>query len=188
MNAIEHLRQVMAVRGTTTIIYLGGSAPGMARAIAPIDIQGDMLIARCLETNKRKTFAIEKVRIVRAEAITPYPKRATDNRARLEQLDAMGFQPWLSVTAERLRAAGWNVRSDPAALLAVRGEDRHSLAHEPRLQGIFFDADGKRMDAPLSERPWHMDGRLYTHMSHALAAFEDATGLTGEVADHVDHD
>lgn len=173
MDIEEALRAVIAQRGTTTIIYHGGSAPGTARAIAPIAVQGDTLVARCLETKARKTFKLAKVEIVGGEAITPYPHRVLDDVDQLKALSRFSLSEFCESVRPVATAQGWVLTVVDRRIEAMRGVERHILAFEPTLSGAYFDDDGRRFEIE-SERPWHVDGRLFTHKERAFAAFVDA--------------
>lgn len=174
METVDTLRAVIGEHGTTTIIYRGGSAPGTARAIAPIAIEGSKLVARCLETNSRKTFMLDKVEIAGADAIIPRPHRVRDDVSRLRDLSKMTLEVWFQFIQGRISRFGWSVEIGDDAIVVTNDERRHWLAYDPRINGAYVDADGNQCEAPMSARPWHVDGRLFTHKERAFAAFEDA--------------
>lgn len=178
MDTIERLKAIIADKGTTTIIYHGGSAPGTARAVQPIAVERGVLVARCLETNARKTFKLEKLEFAGGEPIIPRPHRVLDDPSHLRDLSAMTLEEWFQFIQGRISSLGWAVKLSHSAIEASIDERRHCLAYEPHISGVYLDADGKWCEPPLSERPWHVDGRLFTHKERAFAAFEDAVRRT----------
>jgi hypothetical protein len=169
----DALQAVIDAHSTTIIIYDGGSAPGTARAIAPISLTQDKLIARCLESNKRKTFVLSKVRMAGAELITPRPMPAREDMARLTVLGAMSLSDLLAETRAMAECHGWHLTLANDTLRGIRGREQVYIAYMSEVSGIYFDADGNRSEV-LSERPWHVNGCVFAHKARAFAAFQDA--------------
>jgi len=172
-DAREALEFVIRAHGTMMIIYDGGSASGTARAVAPIAVTRDMLVATCLETNRRKTFHLDKIRIATDEPIISRPLQASEDAARMAVLMSMDLQQLFEATAERAGERGWSLELDGSKVRASRGEDEVRIVYAPMLQGAYVDADGKPIEI-ASERRWHVDGKLYAHKNRAFAAFQDA--------------
>ena len=61
MELKERLENAIASGEILEIKYFGGSNPGKPRNISPIKIDGNRLIARCLQSNEVKSFSIEKI-------------------------------------------------------------------------------------------------------------------------------
>lgn len=174
MNSVrEALEAVILARSTTTIIYNGGSAPGTARAISPISVSGDILVARCLETDRRKTFQLAKVSMVGSEPITLRPLRPQEDNARMERLQAMDLAALFHATVELARSHGWALTLFAREIRATRAWETASIAYLPTIQGSYVDADCQPIEV-ASERPWHVNGKLYVHKNRAFAAFQDA--------------
>lgn len=171
-TARKVLLEVIESKGTTTIIYDGGSAPGTARAIAPISIKDDILVARCLASESRKTFHLSKLRIAGTASTTPRPKLAKEDTSRMLLLAAMDLPELCNASTEIASQYGWTLSLAENTLIAARKKKTVSLAFVPMIQGQWCDGDGLPIEVN-STRPWHVDGRLFSHKCRAFAAFQD---------------
>jgi hypothetical protein len=61
MELKERLENAIASGEILEIKYFGGSNPGKPRNISPVKIDGNRLIARCLQSNEVKSFSLEKI-------------------------------------------------------------------------------------------------------------------------------
>jgi hypothetical protein len=180
MDTLSQLERVIAERGTTTIIYYGGSVPGTARAIAPISVDGVTLVARDLETDKRKTFMLDKVKIVHGEAITLY----RDAKAAQAARDAMTFDQWAAEIMPLFDGAKLHVVRG-ADFMAVHDFTRHGKPRTVSLAEIYYcptemhrewnmETDEEICEERPARMPWRTQGRAYAKLSHAFAAFRAA--------------
>lgn len=181
MDVTEHLQQVIEHKGQTTIIYNGGSAPGSARAISPIELRGDTLIARCLETNARKSFKLAKVEIATTQPIEPYRPK--------EDRSSWSFQQHLDDLMPALIAAGWHISTGPdfveVGRLFKNGKPRKTpdagLYYTPLTTRRELDWTTKSW-VDISEPstlPWKLvcsgaDARSFKLLGRAFSAFTEA--------------
>lgn len=177
METVERLKAIIADKGTTTIIYHGGSAPGTARAVQPIAVERGMLVARCLETNARKTFKLAKLEFAGAEPIIPY----SDAMAATERLKARSFADWLTEVMPELQATGWHIAQNETSV-SLHEFTRHG---KPRVRSLIaleyrefwqtteYDMDADRVVevTKRSLRPWVVDGRPYGTLAAAFTTF-----------------
>ena len=57
----QRLQETIGTGEILNIIYHGGSEPDAARQLFPMQIKGDQLRARCLATNRVKTYSLSKI-------------------------------------------------------------------------------------------------------------------------------
>ncbi len=183
MEMLAHLREVIAAGSTTTIIYHGGSAPGAARAVAPISIERGTLVARDLETNKRKTYLLAKVEVVTDQAITPYRDAIAEQARRRE------------MPIEALRDEAAAIFAEPMFLVLLEGSRleifrRYKNGNLHRHPDVRFDFvpremayvwDDEAMDHGRASRverdnrrPWRVNGYGYSDRARAIDAFREA--------------
>lgn len=60
---VKKISEAIGTGELITIIYHGGSQPGTVREIFPLQINDNMVQARCYSSNKVKTFDINKIEI-----------------------------------------------------------------------------------------------------------------------------
>lgn len=181
MDKIARLDEVIAESGTLVIIYHGGSAPGAARGIAPIEISGRMLVARCLETNKRKLFNLAKIEIAGGNPITPY----SEVIAVAKRLEAKSFEELKAELIPKLKAQGWHVVEGDDHLSVrrffkngkPRKGDAAAIQYTPKkMSWEWDDVAGDMVHVELDvARPWSVSGDLqgssYVILAHAFRAF-----------------
>ncbi|WP_458068649.1 hypothetical protein [Rhodanobacter sp. BL-MT-08] len=171
METIDRLQEVIDAKGTTIIIYHGGSAPGTARAIQPIAIESGKLTARCLETDTRKTFMLDKVELASAAPIIPRPKRIAEDVKALKTLRAKTFNEFAQEIAALALRENWLLEFTGDKLLAKNANCQHELCYRPTMAG--WNTETQKFGVVESERPWHLDKKLFTHKETAFAAFMD---------------
>ena len=188
MDIETHLRAVIAAHETTTIIYHGGSAPGAARAIAPISVSGTKLTARCLETNARKTFDLAKIELAGAAPIKPY----NEVMAEIAALEARPFGVWADeMTALFANAPvhinraenAWSVH-DFTRYGKPRVGALASIEYRPTTSTMRWDDDTETqvMDDHPSAQPWCVNSRSYASLRSAFEALR--TQCLRVIADH----
>ena len=87
--------------------YFGGSTPGKPRNISPIKIDGNRLIARCLQSNEVKSFSLEKI------SFTDEKDNFEVSAKVIEYLNLQSFTKiidFLNEYKESLEESGWFVK------------------------------------------------------------------------------
>jgi hypothetical protein len=184
MDVKRHLQQAIETKEQTTIIYNGGSAPGTTRRIAPIEIKGDSLIARCLESNARKTFKLAKIELSNNQAILPY---------QVEDRSAWTFAEHTAAIRPIIKAAGWHSEETACSLLLFRFFKNGKLRKTPEM-GIRFQEFTTESEWDMQENrpiqtekpavnPWKVfapnqeSTRSFRHLDKAFSAFAEALSV-----------
>lgn len=181
MDVTAHLQEVIDRKSQTTIVYHGGSAPGSARRISPIEIKGDTLIARCLESNARKMFKLDKVELATTQEIFPY--RPSEDRS------AWTFAEHMAAYLPILQAAGWHIEATEDSLnlflLFKNGRPRKRpeayIRYEPIAEHETFDWPSRErlVRQEPAKNPWKVSAgsggvRAFKRLDKAFAAFVSA--------------
>jgi len=74
MKEIKVLMEALESGSSIKVVYKLGSQPGHAREILPIRIENNELIARCLSSDTKKTFYINKLKLLTDEQYCKRPK------------------------------------------------------------------------------------------------------------------
>jgi len=181
MEVLSQLQRTISEHGQITIIYNGGSAPGAARLISPIEIRGDSLIARCHETNTRKTFKLAKIDLATTQPITPY---------QVEDRSAWTFSQHCADIRPLLESKGWSVTEGADSLQIFRVFKNGSPRKTPSASITFSEftqtseydwaSREQTVTQTLSTSPWKVFGgdkagatRSFKHLDRAFAAFRE---------------
>ena len=73
MNISDRLRQAIQAGEVLTVVYHGGSNPGAVRKIAPTEILGEKVSARCFTSEATKTFFIEQIEVIENSSVSHAP-------------------------------------------------------------------------------------------------------------------
>jgi hypothetical protein len=120
------------------IIYRGGSQPGSARDVCPVEIKGDLLRAHDVAAGADKQFRLSNIEIVDAQVTAPaYDPHFVHPPATVDPSIGDHFAPMVA----ELQALGWHVQLSEDALF-LSGYFKNGL---PR-RGV--DVQIKREDAP----------------------------------------
>lgn len=179
MDVTTHLQRVIDQKEQTTIIYHGGSSPGTARRISPIELKGDSVVARCLETNARKTFKIGKIELATSQPITPYQPP--------EDRSAWTLQQHLALHLPDITRAGWHVKAEDDSVelsrLFKNGKPRKTpdlaLCFSPVVTRRELDWETKtwvEVTVDSSSKPWKLscqgsETRSFKSLERAFDAF-----------------
>jgi hypothetical protein len=181
MDVREEINTVIEKRSTMTIIYDGGSVPGAARAIAPISIHDDILVARCIETNTRKTFKLSKTRLAGPDPIEPYPQRVAESNV----LQSRTFSEWVSIVLTdisfELSSGKWHIDQGDDHF-SIHDFTRYGKPRKAAIVSISFhpiwnvteydmDIDRTVTITKPSLRPWAVSGVSYNKLGNAFIAF-----------------
>lgn len=174
---MEDIKQILsAAIGTgelINIIYHGGSEPGAARMILPIEITGDKIRARCHKTNQVKSFQIGKMALSPSDKITYSGDKIGKEPATLTEAAETKY-------IEELRNLGWEVEIEPDAIrLYTHFKNGKRLKH-PNVSlyyrddydgdELYYETENGRWKK-LDPRPWKTGGRAYKYLGKAFDAF-----------------
>jgi hypothetical protein len=154
-----------------TVIYHGGSQPGIPRQLAPIQLLPDgKLRARCIATNTAKIFVVSKIQVVDSAQAVP-SAYSTLKPAEIGSLSEAIEGP-LAAALQTLRDGGFHIEiSDEQVSIHKVKQNKQpmkrsavALLHEPFHMGITWCEDSEdlvEMAFEPRERPWiiHSDGR-----------------------------
>jgi hypothetical protein len=106
MDTISRLKEAIQTGEVFKIRYAGGSQPDAVRSIAPINIEGSKLRARCYTSNAVKTFIIEKIDILKDQSIRDNWDEASSPVNKYDSLEQL-----LHEEKEYLLSLGWHTSS-----------------------------------------------------------------------------
>lgn len=156
-GALDVLCDAIGSGEIVTIVYMSGSQPGTKRDVQPRTVTRSHLGAVCLETNERRTFLMEHVRVVAPEADYPRYNAVSGRQSGRE----MSLTDLLTRNRALIESMGWTVvASEEAITLHAKGHDGAVLpdvavgiGRETRANGkaswIVVDARGKRRSRKL---------------------------------------
>lgn len=172
-NIMQVLLQAASEGSVVTMVYNGGSRPGQSRAVIPIRISHDELVAREPTARLAKHFKLEKIATV--ALVTGEMARNTEVVAAPQRLvpDYASFEEYAAFFRRSLAATGWQIeerdryfgvcgffkngkpRKTPAASIQYvdRSEGESVLDFETgEISFIQHEITGR-------ERPWRVDSK-----------------------------
>jgi len=184
MDIKEKLEQSIKSGEILEIIYYGGSNPGKSRKVAPVKIDGNRLIARCLSSDEVKSFTVSKI-AVQENGITIGADSSVlelSNQYNFDYLDL-----FLLKYKNELENMGWFVTSENNSYLSLHsffknGKPRKSadvsILYSEYSEEMIYDIDKNdfvsvqtKMQKPWSIRAINQTTRTYTKLSSALETF-----------------
>lgn len=173
MGLKERLENAIASGEILEIKYFGGSTPGKSRNISPIKIDGNNLIARCLQSNEVKTFSIEKI------SFSDEKESYEVSTAVIEHLNLQSFSQidnFLNEYKESLEKLGWFVKLDTPESLSLYSYFKNgkikktadiNLSYEKFSTDEIYDPDTDNFIAEKRERqkPWSVRAKGETTRS-----------------------
>lgn len=185
MDAAERLIDAIRDGEVLKVIYHGGSAPGSVREIAPIQVIGGKVRARCYRSNAVKLFAVSRIEILEGDAenvpsawelkIEQGPKHLSMQDFALRNRNAWEHIGW-HVECEETQLSLHRVRKNGKPL---KGADV-SLNYEEYISDIVMGLDGEFREENVRKRvrPWVVRGK--NRETKTFGDFERAV----EVFDH----
>lgn len=170
MDVQKKLMDHLKLGTQLVVIYNGGSSPGSARAITPIELKGEKLIARCHATNSRKTFIVSKINIPTDEPIEPYKPDETANWALSDHLDKHRAE---------LAAYGLHIESS-GERIALFSHFKNGKVRKTPDAAVFFEkytsSNWDEVAPTISTKPWKVAvkgkaTRSFAHLDRAASAF-----------------
>ncbi len=177
MDVANRLKQAIEDGEVLSIKYNGGSQPGSVRQIAPIQVNGDKLRARCFTTGKAKLFKVDKVELMDHQDAGSYvpPER-------LVQYETL--EDFIAQELEKLHEAGWSSEHEPNSLSIFRHFKNGKRLKTPSLSieytevdyHLVYGVDGEfKKEYFHRERPWSVSSnkgtKTYKHFDKAANQF-----------------
>lgn len=160
MEGIEPaLREAIETGEAISIKYFGGSQPGSIRQISPISVSGDDVRARCLATNRVKTFKLSKIELQEDNSSKSYIPGAV-------KPEITSLKEGLEKFRSELESVGWvlNAEESEAGLYRMfkngklrKTPDVYLQYQEMTYDYTEFDDDGNEIEIMKpSTRPWYV--------------------------------
>lgn len=177
-----------------SIVYNGGSTPGRRRAVMPLEIQGDSLVARDTESNTRKTFKLNLVASVTESEgeIFSNPLSLPPKVSSVPDLPTLAA--YAELWSERFREKGWHVTFDAESFALYTYFKNGKPKKTPSVRIAYFDRSNdsdfdfafdlgfaefveQKKEPTGRERPWRLDswrlsqGKSYASLHKAMEMF-----------------
>jgi hypothetical protein len=170
----DQLEQAIGTGQLIGIIYHGGSQPGSYREIAPLQINGDKVRARCYTSNAVKMFSLDKIEL-RGSVPTPEDGKIEwdPHHIKVPQFNGIGeiYQAHLT----DLGVLGWTVefeKYDDGEAIWLRSKFRNgSLGKTPDVALLYealiwdlvvqFDGSIGRENIRPRRRPWTVRSKAF---------------------------
>jgi len=165
----KRLQEAIEAGEVLKVIYQGGSQPGTLREIAPINIKGGKVSARCFSSNSFKLFAIDKIVIIEGEIQT----RAAKWQPAVKQTPH--YESIIALLEEKraiLAGLGWHIDNNLNCLSLhrrfkngkpLKGSDV-SIDYEEYTYDLVVELDDKLHEENIrkKQRPWTVRGKNMT--------------------------
>jgi|HubBroStandDraft_6_1064221.scaffolds.fasta_scaffold420898_1 hypothetical protein len=170
----DHLEQAIGTGQLIGIIYHGGSQPGSYREIAPLQINGDKVRARCYTSNAVKAFSLDKIEL-RGPVPTPEDEKIEwdPHNIKVPQFNDIGEIYRAHLTD--LSVLGWTAefeKYDDGEAIWLRSKFRNGSLRKTPDVGLLYEAliwnsvvqfDGSigREDIRPRRRPWIVRSKAF---------------------------
>lgn len=183
MDVRQKLKEATETAEVLDIIYHGGSQPGKARKIAPIEITGEKVRARCYASNAVKTFIIQKIELI-SEANTQ-----KSEGWEVGKIDHVSFDSLRQVYDEyfdQLQKLGWhvNINDSELTLHRVRKNGNPLKGHDVQLyyeeysfdlvmglDGEFREENKQKRTRPFGVRAKSFSTKTFSILGKAVPIF-----------------
>ena len=109
----DRLRQAIQAGEVLTVVYHGGSNPGAVREIAPMEILGDKVSARCFTSEATKTFFIEQIEVIENSSVSHAPIWTPQV---VDQPKFCSLADFVSANSNDWLSGGWHIEHQKAQL------------------------------------------------------------------------
>lgn len=183
MDLIKKLLEAKENGEVIKVIYHGGSQPGAVRAIFPLNVLDDKVVAKCLASNEQKTFFLDKLEICTDQNINP----TYDPNIKMAISKYRNLNDIYNIHHRKLEAKGWIVKLEDNALRLYKLKkfkngnnkliEKVALIYQEIGTQSYFD--GKKMisETVKYERPWLINGVRFKSIDKAVERFLEVTGL-----------
>lgn len=183
MDVRQKLNEATETAEVLDIIYHGGSQPGKTRKIAPIEIKGEKVRARCYASNAVKTFIMEKIELISES----YAKKGEEWE--VGKVDFVNFDSLQQVYEEyidQLQKLGWhvNVNDSELTLHRVRKNGNPLKGHDVQLyheeysfdlvmglDGEFSEENRQKRTRPFGVRAKNFSTKTFSVLGKAVPIF-----------------
>ncbi len=183
MNVEDFLKAAIKNSDVVKIVYLGGSQPGSAREITPIQIRDGKCRARCHISNAEKIFNISKMQLL--EDSQPFATSAWNPEIQ-NRVNYSTIEEFVHAEAQNIFALGWHLESSDTSVSLHRkfkngkpmiGSDV-SLNFEEFTSDLGVDESGNEFEENVRKRvrPWvvrgkNKDTKTFSSLDGALLIF-----------------
>ena len=174
MATYELIRNAIAKKQRIKILYAGGRHPGTVREIAPIEIRGEKVRARCYSSNAVKMFFIHKIKV----PDQPHLFHEWSDKPKYKSMSDL-----LDQIKQDLEYLGWHVNYE-------KGEDTESIKlnrkfkdgvplktadaeisyskyyHQSDINPFTFEVISPEPKKLISDRPFYVWGKGYPSKSY----------------------
>lgn len=184
MGLRERIESAITSGEILEIKYYGGSNPGKPRIISPIKIDGNNIIARCLQSNEVKTFSMEKI------SFSDEKESYNVSTKVIEHLNLQSFtelNDFLVEYRELLEQRGWFVNLDTPVSLSLysyfkNGKPKKTadinISFEQFAEDEIYDlnTDSFIIERRERQKPWCVRAKgettkCYSNLANAIEAF-----------------
>ena len=164
-----------------TIIYHGGSNPGMIREVFPFSIEGEMLQARCGITNNVKMYNLRKMQVVDEHGVV-VGNAISENKNDFSCFASL--EDFFDDQRDALEALGWGASFSENRIELRRffknGKPRKTpdlyLAYEEYIFEYYYDEEMEVVTTKKTrERPWIVSIKnkvsVFSHKEKAMDKF-----------------
>lgn len=134
MNEKEQLQEAIGTGTILRVIYNGGSQPGTVREIIPLKIEGNRLFAKCMASNRQKTFSVDKIVFCDEKSGNKEPWRPDV----IETFHYETISDFLQENGTQIAAKGWHIESDDNGIVLYGRFKNGNLKKSPDA-GLCFD-------------------------------------------------
>ena len=192
-SVTELLRSIAGSGETVTLVYNAGSRPGQARAVVPVSVSNDGLVAVEPGSRVNKTYKLDRI----ASVELANGLRAANEQVTPPVVSALPDVPDLKTLAEyvehfrsELIGAGWHLYEEEGSFgIATRfknGKPKKTssvlIRYFDRSTEVVFDLDEEELktvprELTGRERPWRVDswrfkeGKTLAELQRAFALF-----------------
>lgn len=184
MDIKEKLASAIKAGEILDIIYYGGSNPGKSRKIAPVKLDSNKLIARCLASNEVKSFSISKIAIHDGESTIGADPSVVElnNIYNFENIESFASQ-----YKNKLENMGWYVLSETNSHLSLHSFFKNGTPRKSADVAIYFSEYSEEMIYDVDkedfvtvktkkQKPWcvmakNQTTRTYTKLNSAIETF-----------------
>ena len=155
----QRLQETIGTGEVLNIIYHGGSEPGNARQVMPKQLDGDILRALCLTSQRVKGFNISKVELAKTDQTTYTGSKPQEEAPQEPESLEAGMSPYLA----ELEILGWGIGRRTNQLGLFECFKNGKLKKHPTLY-IGYEEEAKL-------KKWQITGHSFKYFERAVEVF-----------------
>jgi hypothetical protein len=160
--AIDTLWLAIGTGELINIIYHGGSEPGAARMIMPLEMKDGKIRGKCYKTNQVKHFWLDKITLSDGDQTNYTGLHKTPDYDLIEGITTI--QDILNHYQAELIRLGWVIDYNTDFIGLYKQYKNGKRYKRAKLLIAAGNSDG-------TQRPWYHNGRRYKYLSKAAAKF-----------------